>query len=585
MTIKKRALVLAAVLLSLTLVQTLATAWRDYARMQSDARGEVLVGMLRNHMVGDMMHDAARGAVYAALYGAAAENPAQVRAARKDLAEYAATYRQIMADNLKDAEDEAMQAEITKTAADVEAYLATSEKMVAAAARNRAAAEALLPEFNKKFSVLEASMEAIGIRFEGLLAESNASAQSSASWMLAVFALVSLLVLGTAIRLIRKVIVDRLAALAERLRAIAQGDYDTAVGDTASNDEIGDIASAAEVLRQAAQAKLLADQAQQVVVAQLAAGLQSLSERNLNCRLDTPFASEYEALRANFNRTATELSVVMREVVGAAASVATGSSEIHAATEDLAKRNELQAARVEQTTSSMGDIANSVRNTAESAKEARQAVTEAHAEVTDGANIVRQAVDTMGSIERSSQEVTKIISLIEGIAFQTNLLALNAGVEAARAGEAGKGFAVVANEVRELAQRSAQAANEITALITTSAKAVEKGVSLVDQTGASFQNILANVARIGEHIGTIADASERQADGLHQANGAAHEVDRMIQQNAAMVEQSTAAASGLAQQASHLTQLVAAFRLAEEAASDWQSAEAGRARTAYRAAA
>ncbi len=561
MTIKRRALILAAILFGLTLVQTAATAWRDYARAQSDAHGERIVGTLRNHMVGDMMHDAVRGTVYAALYGAASGNGAQIASARKDLAEYAATYRQIMAENRKDAEEDRMVALLAKTDADVEAYLTTAARMVDAAARDRARAEALFPEFNAKFDTLEDSMEAIGLVFEDLLAEQNAAAQSSSWILLVIFALLSLAVLAWTMTMVRKTIVARLTGLSDRLVQLGAGDYTAPVPDAASSDEIGDIARAAEVFRAAALAKQAYDIEQEKIVNAMAGGLKALAARDLTCRIDVPFCREYEGLRENFNRTAQELAGVIREVVSAADGVTVGAGEIHAASDDLAKRNELQAARVEQTTSAMGEIADGVQGTAASAREAEKTVGEAQSEVATGGAVVRDAMETMTAIEQSSQEVSQIISLIEGIAFQTNLLALNAGVEAARAGESGKGFAVVANEVRALAQRSAEAASQITALITASAGHVERGVSLVGRTGEAFNAIRSHVARTSEHIARIAQASAVQADSLQQVSTAAREMDRMTQQNAAMVEEATAAASGLTRQAQGLAALVADFRL------------------------
>ena len=561
MTIRKRGLILAAVLFGLILVQTAATAWRDHSRMQNDTEGEALVEMLRSHMVGDMMHDAVRGTIYAALYGAATGNAAQVRAARSDLEEYSETFRTIMVENRKKADYPQLRAQIEKAAADVDAYLTVGQQMMAAASRDRAAAEALFPRFNEKFDTLEESMEAIGLTFEELLAARNAEAQSSNSIMLVFFTLLSFAVLVVMANMVRKVIFDRLSALAARLETMSSGDYDSAVQDAESPDEIGAIARAAELFRQAALAKQEADRAQQIVVGELASGLKALAERDLTCRIAGPFAHEYEALRENFNRTADELAQVIGKVVSSAEGVADGANEIYAASDDLARRNELQAARVEETTASMNEIAQGVRNTADSVKEAEQTVAETQGHVSKGSEIVQQAMETMNGIEQSSQKVSKIISLIEGIAFQTNLLALNAGVEAARAGDAGKGFAVVANEVRELAQRSAGAANEITALINASTQQVGRGVELVNQTAGAFRDILANVARTGEHIGAIAQASATQADNIENIGDAAREMDRMTQQNAAMVEQATAASSGLSRQAQDLKELVAAFRI------------------------
>jgi len=562
MTIKQRAILIGSILIGLTLVQTLSAAWSDHRRARSDAEGEVIVSMLRNHMVGDMMHDAARGAVFAALYGAASGDAARVRQASADFDEYAANYREIMAENRKLAADPELREKLETTNRDVEAYLATGRKMVDAAAQGRAGAESLFPQFNASFDRLEASMEGIGLTFEDLLARRNAAARSSSLWVLIGLALVSFLVLGVTVRLIQQTVIVRLEVLAERLKTLATGDYDNPVDGTAINDEIGEIARAAEVFRQAAIAKQAGDRELAVVVSALAEGLQGLAARDLTQRLTIPLAPEYETLRENFNLTAVELGAVMVQVAAAAESVATGADEIHSASSDLAGRNEIQAARVDQTTTALGEVASNVTSTAASAKAVERALGEAHGEVVEGGRIVRQAVETMASVEQSSQKVGNIISLIDGIAFQTNLLALNAGVEAARAGEAGKGFAVVANEVRALAQRSAEAASEITALINASTEQVSRGVHLVGQTGDSFARIIGTFESVSAHVRSIAEASQGQADTLQQVSLAASDMGRMTQQNAAMVEQTTAAASGLARQSGDLLRLVGAFALA-----------------------
>ena len=517
--------------------------------------------MLRNHMVGDMMHDATRGAVFAALYGAAIENPAVVRKASADLDEYAGNYRQIMADNRKMASDPTLQAQIEATNRDVEVYLSTASNMVDAAARGQANADSQFPKFNASFDRLEASMEKIGLRFQELLSARNAATRASSLWLLIALALVSFGVLGVTMRQIQKIVVLRLFALAERFKGMSRGDYTSPVEGADVQDEIGEIADAAEKFREVALAKQAAEQEKQIVVATLAEGLQGLTARDLTQRIDTRWAPEYETLRENFNRTAHELSAVMLQVAVAAEGVSTGAEEIHSASSDLARRNELQAARVDQTSSTLGEVAASAQSTAANAKEVQRMIAAARKEVVEGDEIVREAVSTMASVEQSSQEVGNIIALIEGIAFQTNLLALNAGVEAARAGEAGKGFAVVANKVRALAQRSAEAANEITALIKASADQVSRGVALVGKTGEAFTTITSSFSNIDTYVRTIAEASQGQADSLQQVSAAASDMGRTTQQNAAMVEQATAAASSLARQPSDLGTLVAAFRL------------------------
>lgn len=213
----------------------------------------------------------------------------------------------------------------------------------------------------------------------------------------------------------------------------------------------------------------------------------------------------------------------------------------------------------------MNQVTSMVRETAKGAAEVNRSIDEAHREASEGGAVVKRAVGAMGAIEKSASEITQIINVIDGIAFQTNLLALNAGVEAARAGDAGKGFAVVANEVRALAQRSADAAKDIKALITTSAEQVGAGVALVGETGTLLDRIVTRVGAISGMITTIAESAETQATNLQQVNGAVGEMDKMTQQNAAMVEESTAAARSLAGEAEALADVVARFKLGGEA--------------------
>jgi methyl-accepting chemotaxis protein len=208
----------------------------------------------------------------------------------------------------------------------------------------------------------------------------------------------------------------------------------------------------------------------------------------------------------------------------------------------------------------MNQVTTIVRDTATGAGKVQAAIAEAHREATEGGETVRRAIGAMTEIEQGAREITQIINVIDGIAFQTNLLALNAGVEAARAGDAGKGFAVVANEVRALAQRSADAARDIKALITGSTEQVEGGVRLVNETGELLGKIVGSIGEINASVTAIAQATEAQSVNLQQVNAAIGEMDRMTQQNAAMVEQSTAAARSLAEEAQDLAKQVGQFR-------------------------
>ncbi|WP_309643171.1 methyl-accepting chemotaxis protein, partial [Phenylobacterium sp.] len=224
------------------------------------------------------------------------------------------------------------------------------------------------------------------------------------------------------------------------------------------------------------------------------------------------------------------------------------------------RRTEQQAASLEETAAALDEITATVRRTAEGATHARKVVETARSDAAEGADVVRRATSAMDEIEGSSKQIGQIIGVIDEIAFQTNLLALNAGVEAARAGEAGKGFAVVASEVRALAQRSAEAAKEIKALITASSDQVGVGVDLVAATGKALESIVTQVAEINGIVAEIAASAQEQATGLQQVNTAVNHMDQVTQQNAAMVEESTAASHALAHEAKELAVLVAQFR-------------------------
>ena len=346
------------------------------------------------------------------------------------------------------------------------------------------------------------------------------------------------------------------------------GNYDVDILGRDREDEIGDMARSIEVFRVAAKERQEDEAAQRIVVAELASGLKAIADGNLTHRITVQFAPKYDSLRVDFNDALEELNGVVGRVSRSATSVNTGSTEISTAADDLARRTEQQAASLEETAAAMNEVTQSVRSASENARTANQAVGQAMDEATNGGKVVGEAVTAMGDIEKSAQEISQIINVIDGIAFQTNLLALNAGVEAARAGDAGKGFAVVANEVRALAQRSADAAKDIKQLITESNVQVEKGVSLVGKTGEMLTRIGEQVEQISGLVSGISAAAESQAASLQQINIAVGDMDKMTQQNAAMVEESTAASRSLASEAAELAELVARFRttLSEEGA-------------------
>ncbi len=348
--------------------------------------------------------------------------------------------------------------------------------------------------------------------------------------------------------------------IVERMEALAAGDTESPVRYTDHEDCVGRLARAMTVFK--SNAMQVSDHASQDdVVEALGRGLEQLASGNLTYKIDTPFSGRYEALRLSFNQAINGLDHSLSQVSASAQSVHAGSTEIRVASEDLSRRTEQQAASLEETAAATSQVTNMVAESARNANEISSSIKMAHKDASQGGDVVRQAVSAMDAIEKSSQEIGQIINVIDGIAFQTNLLALNAGVEAARAGEAGKGFAVVANEVRALAQRSADAAKDIKALITTSSEQVHHGVGLVGETGKMLERIVTKISEINGLIGEMAGAAEMEAGNVQQVNSSISDMDKMTQQNAAMVEETTAAARNLASEADRLAALLTRFRL------------------------
>jgi methyl-accepting chemotaxis protein len=269
-------------------------------------------------------------------------------------------------------------------------------------------------------------------------------------------------------------------------------------------------------------------------------------------------------LRTSFNRTVADLDGLLSKVTTAAGQITIGSSEIRSASDDLARRTEAQASAIERNSVSTGSLTAQIRTTAANAEAVSRATMAAQQDARAGGEVVDRAICAMNAIETSSTEIAQIITIIDGIAFQTNLLALNAGVEAARAGEAGRGFAVVANEVRALAQRSADAAREIKTLITTSSEQVGSGVALVGETGSMLRAMVEQITGIGSAIKAIAEDAVAQANALGTVSDSFAQIDKVTQQNAAMVEESNAAAHNLQREAETMHRLVARFQLTED---------------------
>ncbi|WP_244631286.1 methyl-accepting chemotaxis protein [Aureimonas sp. ME7] len=394
-----------------------------------------------------------------------------------------------------------------------------------------------------------------------------------------------LLGIGGALLVSSKGITGPLGRLGRRMSDLAAGNLEIEIDGQNRRDEVGSMAKAVQVFKDAAiqnrllereaagaQAARTADRERQSAIDQAKAedlkafvhqverGFEALSAGDLTVRMHGSVAPEFEPIRAQFNASVAQLEQAIGSVGAAVGTMRTGLGEITIAATDLSQRTEQQAASLEQTVAALAEVSRGINDTADEAEKARAVASTAQVNAEKGGKVVAEAVRAMAEIEQSSAKISRIIGVIDEIAFQTNLLALNAGVEAARAGEAGRGFAVVAQEVRGLAQRSAEAAKEIKDLISTSSVQVGQGVERVTATGQSLDDIVNRVGEVSAVISRIARSAAEQAVSLKEVSTAADNMDRVTQQNAAMVEETTAAAQSLSGETEELAGMMDRFR-------------------------
>jgi methyl-accepting chemotaxis protein len=443
--------------------------------------------------------------------------------------------------------------------------------------------------FEEEYSKMTGTLNKI-VQSNGAVTDANAKASEgrskTAQTVTLVAALATLLIAGALAWALTTILRKDVKKIANATEALARGDNSIDLAALERKDELGAIVSSLTIFRdnqlhleklrqehdlteaaaettrrQNAEAAAAIAEEQARVVDSLAQALDSLAMGDLTFRLDMEFPGDYRKLRDDFNAASAKLEEAMRAIAGATASIQSGAGEISHSADDLSRRTEHQAATLEETAAALDEITATVNKTSDGASHGREAVASAKTDAEEGGIVVRRAIEAMGQIEGSSKQIGQIIGVIDEIAFQTNLLALNAGVEAARAGEAGRGFAVVASEVRALAQRSAEAAKEIKALISASSAQVSEGVNLVGETGKALERIVRQVGEISNVVGEIAASAKEEALGLGQVNTAVNQMDQVTQQNAAMVEESTAASRVLADEAEELARLVARFKV------------------------
>ena len=359
-----------------------------------------------------------------------------------------------------------------------------------------------------------------------------------------------------------------LLQLAQTTIRMAAGELHATLPAIARRDEIGRVAQAIEVFRQGALQKEMLEQTRAVtaaeqhsVVSSVASGLERLASGDVTVRLTEPFSAEYERLRENFNAASAGLETLVQGIYTSSGRISCSIAEVAYASDNLSRRTETQAATLEETAAALDQITATVSQTAGGARDANHVVSRVSAAVKASDEVIRQMASSMAGIASSSSEIGRIVGVIQGIAQQTNLLSLNAGIEAARAGEAGLGFSVVAGEVRALAARTSAAANEIHAHAHVSGQHVRGGVALVDQTAQALDAIVTQVGEVDRLVSNIAAAAVEEATGLAEVNRAVNQIDQVTQQNAAMVEQTSAANHVLAGEVEELVRLTQRFKV------------------------
>ncbi len=544
-----------------------------YSLWQSELELERQISVtdaVRQELTADLKHEAIEGLVVNSLLEGGAHSNADQAALKAELAEEAELLLASL-ENLKATElHPDIMALIAAAMPLTEAYIASAQDLQAQGFRDRAAALAVLPSFLQEFAALKQALTPLGQNIEELSSKTAAAARAHDMAMLYSLLGISGLTILVVVYNARKTtltITRPIERLRMALKDVAKGDFELRISERMRPDDFGEIAHDIDLISERVVLTLAEQDARRAegerVIARLGNGLQNLSKGNFSDRIGEVFDDDYEPLRVDYNETVDNLNELISRVVLASKGIQGRSSEIQVASEDLSTRTASQAATLEETAAALEQMAMSVNTAAQNTKEVEQAVVTARSDVEHSGRVVEGAIAAMNEIEASSSRISQIIGVIDDIAFQTNLLALNAGVEAARAGEVGRGFAVVASEVRGLAQRSSEAAKEIKILIGTSSGHVQDGVQQVDGAGKALEAVVQQVAHISELVSGISAVSANQATGINEVNIGMSQLDQVTQQNATMVDESSAAIQSLNGEARGLNELVGQFVLRE----------------------
>lgn len=462
-------------------------------------------------------------------------------------------------DEARDTMDVSDRPLVDAVAQNAESYRGIVSGVIAAGPTDATGVAAIMAGGDRVDASIEKIREPVILRAEKIEAEQAGLATLIMAVTVAI-ATVAGLVSFILAHVIKRAIGDELGGISNAISRIAHNDFNVEVGHAERHDELGQLARSAETLRETSRAKVQSDADMIRMVDVVGQALRKLADGDLTVHLPD-LGSGYAGVRSDFNAAIRRLHDAMLSVAESADNIRGGSSEISQASTDLAQRTELHASELASAAEAVNAITNAIGSTAASALEANKGVREAVQEAGQGGEIVRNAVEAMASIENSTAQIGQIIGVIDSITFQTNLLALNAGVEAARAGQAGSGFAVVANEVRALAQRSADAAKDIKSLIDSSTTEVASGADMVRQAGAALARISERIDGVTGMVTDISNSSNEQSARLGVTNKTMASMDQVTQQNAAMVEESSAAARNLEQEADALSSLVSRFAL------------------------